>query len=234
MIPFTVEQFLRVFERYNVAVWPAQLFLYAIAILAICLALQRKADFSRSISLILSMFWIWMGLFYHYWFFSTLSSAALLFAVFFVVQGVLFFIAGAWKQQLTFRFRLNPAGVLGGAFILYALVIYPELGYWLGHRYPAAPTFGLPCPTTIFTFGILLLTDRRVPIYLLAIPLAWSLMGFWAAGSLGMIEDYGLLAAGLLGCCFFYIRRRNNSSHTLGGSATIAQLGFREENLRVF
>jgi len=209
MIPFTLEQFLGVFERYNLAVWPAQLFLYAIAIIAVCLALRRKADFSRGISLILSVFWIWMGLVYHFWFFITINSAALLFALFFVVQGVLFFIAGAWKQQLKFRFRPNLLGILGGAFLLYALVIYPALGYWLGHQYPAAPTFGLPCPTTIFTFGVLLWTDRRVSLYLLAIPLAWSFMGFWAAVSLGMIEDYGLLAAGLIGSLLILVRDRH-------------------------
>jgi len=209
MIPFTVEQFLGVFERYNLAVWPAQLFLYAIAIIAVCLALRRKADFSRGISLILSAFWIWMGLVYHFWFFSTINSAALLFALFFVVQGVLFFIAGAWKQQLKFRFRPNLLGILGGAFLVYALVIYPALGYWLGHQLPAAPTFGLPCPTTIFTFGVLLWTDRRVSLYLLAIPLAWSFMGFWAAVSLGMIEDYGLLAAGLIGSLLILVRDRH-------------------------
>jgi len=206
MIPFTLEQFLGVFERYNFAVWPAQLFLYAIAILAICLALPRKADFSRGISLILSMFWIWMGLVYHFGFFSTINRAALFFALFFVVQGALFFIAGACKQQLEFRFRLNLLRIPGGAFLLYALVVYPALGYWLGHRYPAAPTFGLPCPTTIFTFGMLLWTDRRVPLYLLAIPLAWSFVGFWAAVSLGMIEDYGLLAAGLIGSLVILVR----------------------------
>ena len=209
MIPFTLEQFLGVFERYNLAVWPAQLYLYAIAIIAVCLALRRKADFSRGISLILSVFWIWMGLVYHFWFFITINSAALLFALFFVVQGVLFFIAGAWKQQLKFRFRPNLLGILGGAFLLYALVIYPALGYWLGHQYPAAPTFGLPCPTTIFTFGVLLWTDRRVSLYLLAIPLAWSFMGFWAAVSLGMIEDYGLLAAGLIGSLLILVRDRH-------------------------
>src|SRR4029078_3834614 len=107
MIPFTLEQFLGVFERYNLAVWPAQLFLYATAMLAVCLALPRKADFSRGISLILSLFWIWMCLVYHFWFFSTINGSSLLFALFFVVQGVLFFIAGAWKQQLKFRFRPN-------------------------------------------------------------------------------------------------------------------------------
>jgi hypothetical protein len=208
MIPFTIDQFLEAFERYNVAVWPAQLFLYALAILAVCLALQRKADLRRGVSIILSVFWLWMGLVYHLWFFSVINRAALIFAAFFVLQGGLFFTAGVWKSNLGFRFRLDLFGITGSAFLIYALVIYPALGYWIGHRYPSAPTFGLPCPTTIFTFGILLWANRRVPLYIVAIPLAWSFIGGWAAISLGMSEDYGLLVAGLIGSSVIILRDR--------------------------
>jgi Family of unknown function (DUF6064) len=208
MIPFTVGQFLDVFARYNVAVWPAQLFLYAMGIFAICLALQRKASLRKSVSFILALFWIWMGLVYHFWFFSVINRAALIFAAFFVLQGVLFFIAGVLKQPLRFRFRLNLNGIVGSVFLVYALFVYPALGHWFGHRYPATPTFGLPCPTTIFTFGVLLWTDRRVPLYLVPIPLAWSFIGFWAAISLGISEDVGLLTAGLLGSLLIVSRDR--------------------------
>ena len=152
------------------------------------------------------MFWIWIGLVYNFCFFSAINRTALIFAAFFLLQGILFFIAGVWKNTLSFHFRPELAEVTGGVFLIYAIVIYPILGYWLGHRYPAAPTFGLPCPTTIFTFGMLLWTDLRVPLYLLAIPLAWSLVGFWAAISLGMIEDYGLLVAGLSGSTLLILR----------------------------
>jgi hypothetical protein len=68
-------------------------------------------------------------------------------------------------------------------------------------------------PTTIFTFGILFWTDRRAPLYLLAIPLAWSFMGFWAAVSLGMAEDFGLLVAGVIASLIIILgdRRRDKS-----------------------
>ena len=206
MIPFTVDQFLNVFEQYNAAVWPAQVFLYTIGMFAISLVLSRKSDFSRIVSLILSLFWIWMGIVYHLWFFSAINKAALGFAAFFVLQGILFLIVGVWLQQLKFRFSLNLYGIIGSVFLLYALIFYPAFGYWLGHVYPAAPTFGLPCPTTIFTFGMLLWTNRRVPLYVLAIPLAWSFIGFWGAISLGMIEDVGLLVAGLIGSMLIIFR----------------------------
>ena len=222
MIPFTVEQFLEVFARYNLAVWPAQLFLYAVGIIAIALTLQRKVDPSRVVSLILAIFWIWMGLVYHFWFFSAINGVALLSAAFFVLQGILFFIAGVWKRQLRFGFTLNIYGIVGGASLLYALLIYPALGYWLGHRYPAAPTFGLPCPTTIFTFGMLLWTDRRVPLYLLPIPLAWSFLGFWAAVSLGMKEDFGLLVAGPTGSLLIILRDNSFIRPNLNSSQQIS------------
>lgn len=206
MIPFTVDQFLNVFEQYNVAVWPAQVFLYTIGMFAISLVLSRKSDFGRIVSLILSLFWIWMGIVYHLWFLSAINKAALAFAAFFVLQAVIFFIVGVLKNQLKFRFSLNFYGIVGGVFLLYALIVYPVFGYWLGHRYPAAPTFGLPCPTTIFTFGLLLWTNRRVPLYVLAIPLAWTFLGFWAAISLGMFEDLGLLMTGLIGSMLIIVR----------------------------
>ena len=206
MIPFTVDQFLNVFARYNAAVWPAQLFLYAVAICAIGLALQQRKDFSKSVSFILSLFWIWMGLVYHFWFFSTINRAALVFAAVFVLQGILFIVAGVLKGRLKFRFRTDTYGIMAIAFFMYALMIYPALGYLFGHRYPAAPTFGVPCPTTIFTFGILLCTDSRIPLYLLPIPLVWSLIGSWAAISLGITEDFGLLAAGLIGSLLIILR----------------------------
>lgn len=206
MIPFTLDQFLNVFEQYNVAVWPVQVFLYTIGIGAICLSVSRRSDFSRFVSLILSLFWIWMGIVYHLWFFSVINKAALVFAAFFVLQGVIFFSVGILKHQLKFQFSLNFHGIVGGVFVIYALIVYPVFGYWLGHRYPAAPNFGLPCPTTIFTFGMLLWTNRRVPLYVLAIPVAWTFIGFWAALSLGMFEDFGLLAAGLIGALLIIFR----------------------------
>lgn len=53
---------------------------------------------------------------------------------------------------------------------------------------------------------MLLWTNRRVPLYVLAIPLAWTFLGFWAAISLGMIEDLGLLVAGLIGSMLIIFR----------------------------
>jgi hypothetical protein len=96
--------------------------------------------------------------------------------------------------------------------ILYAMVLYPILGSLFGHVYPQSPTFGLPCPTTIFTFGLLLWTDLKVPKSVLVIPFVWSLIGFSAALSLGILEDTGLLVAGVVGLILLLLRDKKTSN----------------------
>ena len=82
--------------------------------------------------------------------------------------------------------------------ILYALIVYPLLGRALGHRYPYSPTFGAPCPTTIFTFGIVLLSAVPRSRIVLVIPVLWSLLGAFAALRLGMWEDAGLVISAIV------------------------------------
>jgi len=86
---------------------------------------------------------------------------------------------------------------------------YSLFGYLLGRVYPQFFPFGLvPCPTTIFTFGILLLTNKRFSKYFLVVPLIFSIGGFLAVYR-GILEDIGLIIAGLLGVVLILLRDRN-------------------------
>ena len=118
------------------------------------------------------------------------------------------FASGMGRHGLEFHPRGDVFGVTGAAFIVFALVAYPALGYMLGHRFPAAPTFGLPNPTTIFTFGVLLWAETAVPLRLVLIPALWSVIGFGAALTFGIAEDAGLLVAGVLGTALILLRNR--------------------------
>ncbi len=61
------------------------------------------------------------------------------------------------------------------------------------------PPFGLtPCPLVVFTFGLLLLTNTKVPKSLFVIPFLWSVSGFIPV-YIGIWEDGGLIIAGILG-----------------------------------
>ena len=197
-LPFTTDEFFRVFANYNLKVWPMQFVLLLMAIAIILLALKRRSYSSKYVVLILSFLWIWMGAVYHLAFFSTINKAAYIFGGIFILQGILFLLAARSIHRISFQFKKNIYGFTGMLFIVYSLAIYPSIGLFLGHDYPASPTFGLPCPTTIFTFGILLWMNKRVPIYLLIIPLLWTAIGFLAAFSMGVYEDIGLLVAGIV------------------------------------
>jgi hypothetical protein len=198
-LPFTTEQFLTVFEQYNLAIWPMQLVAYALGLGAVWLAIKPVRHSDRVIGAILAFFWLWMGAVYHLLFFRPINGAAAVFGALFIVQAVVWLRVGVTRPGLKLRIGSDARSILGALFVVYAMVIYPIVGTLLGHAYPRSPVFGVaPCPTTIFTFGLLLWTAARVPKYVLAIPLVWSVVGFSAALTLGIREDVGLLVAGLV------------------------------------
>jgi hypothetical protein len=207
--PFTVEQFFDVFASYNVAVWPAPVVAYLLGLLAVVLAFRGKAPSGRIISGVLALFWFWMGLVYHLGHLRRINPAANLFGAFFILQGLLFLI-DSYRGGLSFRPRQDPRSLAGAVIIIYSMLGYPLIGQAFGHFYPRAPMFGIaPCPTTIFTFGILLWTAKPVPCHLLAIPFLWSLIGTSAAVNLQVPQDYGLGIAGVAGTLLLAIGHRN-------------------------
>ena len=196
-LPFTIEQFLETFRQYNVGVWPVQILLNILALVAIYFSIKKTAWSDKFIASILSFLWLWMGIVYHLAYFSKINKAAILFGALFILQSLLFIYFGVINTKLQFRLKMNLYGIAGIILILFALLVYPLIGFWLGHKYPSSPSFGLPCPTTIYTFGILLLSSKRLWIPVVLIPFLWSLIGFSAAFKLGMKEDISLLLAGM-------------------------------------
>jgi hypothetical protein len=215
-LPFTTEQFLSVFQQYNQAVWPLQVFFNLLALAAVALTIKTFSSSSKIISGILAFLWFWIGIAYHFAFFASINPGAYVFAVANILQGLLFLFYGVLRSQLRFSYRTNAYSIVGGVFILYALLAYPILGYHLGHVYPQSPTFGLPCPTTIFTLGLLLWTNARVPKQVLVIPFLWSVVGFSAAVNMGIREDTGLLVTGLVTTILIIIRDRSGNKPEAG------------------
>lgn len=194
-LPFTAQEFLEVFGRYNLAVWPAQLVLYAIAIWIVSNALQPVRP--RLNLLLLAALWLWAALVYFVGFFTAINPAARLFAVLWIAQAAIL----VWASMSRPAGARVPVGrfapLVGRALVGYALVGYPVVGYIAGHRYPETPSFGVPCPTTIFTLGILLWTERRAS-WLVAIPVLWAVIATVAAVQLSIPQDYGLTVGALL------------------------------------
>lgn len=213
-LPFDRAAFFEVFARYNDAVWPAQVLLHVLAVAALALLFVRGRRSGRAISLVLALLWAWMGGVYHLVYFRPINPAAALFGALFLAGAAAF----AWEGVVRARLRCGDGGgaarPVGTALVAYALVGYPLLGYALGHRYPAMPTFGLPCPTTIFTVGMLAFLRPPVPWRVLAVPVLWTLIGVQAAFALGVYEDLGLLAASAAGV-WLALRGRRRHEHAL-------------------
>lgn len=215
-LPFTADQFFDVFRQYNEAVWPAQAALILLAVAAIGLCIWRRPYSGRLVSAILGLLWAWTGIAYHLIYFTAINKAAIAFAAVFLAGSAAFLWAGVVKGQLVFTSANTIHRVLGGILLVYALLVYPVLTGVLGHPYPAMPTFGLPCPTTIFTIGMLCLLAAPFPRYVLVAPVLWSAVGSQAAFLLGVYADIGLLVAGIVALFLFVESRLTGAGHSYG------------------
>ena len=195
-LPFTVEQFFGAFAAYNRGVWPAQPVLLALGVLAVALALRRTGAASRVASGILAALWAWMAVAYHLLFFAPINPAARVFAALFLLQAALLASYGVVAARVRFGGASRTRTLAGWALVVYGLAVYPAVGRLAGHRYPAMPTFGVPCPTTIVTLGMFLFVRPPFPRVIAVIPLLWSAVGSSAAFALGVPQDLGLLVAG--------------------------------------
>jgi len=207
MLPFSPEQFFDVFRAYNLAVWPWQWVLTAAGLFALAGAAVRTPAGARLALGALSALWLWMAVAYHLLQFARINPAARAFAGLFALQAGLLLWEALRPSPPAMGLVASPRGFAGLLLAVFGLAVYPLLNPAFGHAYPAAPGFGLPCPTTIFTLGILSwlrpAPDRR----LLAIPVLWSAIGATAAVLLGVPQDFVLAGAGAWGVYLLAARR---------------------------
>ena len=142
-----------------------------------------------------------MALAYHLAFFFVHHPLAYTFAGISLAGASIFFWRGVVRRLLEFTLSAGartPVG-LGLSLIFFALLLYPLWSYYAGHYHPALPTFGLPCPTTIFTMGLLAFLVAPYPRSPLVIPVIWCFAGAQAAFIFDVPQDLGLVVAGLAG-----------------------------------
>lgn len=197
-LPFSKQQFFDVISSYNQSVWPAQYALIAIGLLALALACWRPARSSRTIFVCLAALWAWMGVAYHLVFFTAINPAAYLFGALCLIEAAVFLWFAFARSDLESGVTRGPGSLLAASLTGYALILYPLWSMYSGHAYPELPTFGLPCPTTIFTIGLLTRVRVRRHWRLLLVPIVWSLVGLQAAFLFDVYPDLGLGIAGLV------------------------------------
>jgi hypothetical protein len=203
-MPFTVNEFFAVFADYNAELWPLQIVAYLVGLLIVVLLRRPSRSSDMMILWALAALWAVNGIGYHLLHFAAINPAARLFAILFIVEAALLAASPyLWRQRIIFDPRRSRVTTLGFLLMLFALIGYPALSFLAGHRYPAMPMFGVaPCPTTIFTIGVLMLGDWKVTRWLLIAPVLWSFIGGSAALLLNVPQDYALILSGILVVAF--------------------------------
>lgn len=209
-LPFSHAQFLDLLGVFNGAFWPAELALWILTLLATVQWLRGRAS-PRSLVALLVLHWAWSGIAYHALYFTRINPAAWLFAILFVVAAVVFAWTGL-HGRLAFSMGWTSRDVLARCLVICAL-IYPGLALLTGLEWPRMPAFGVPCPTTLFTAGILLTVTRPVPRWIFVIPIVWGVIGGSAALSLGIAPDYLLFVASLAMLVYAFAAGRRAPAH---------------------
>jgi hypothetical protein len=192
-LPFSHDAFLEVFAAYNRAWWPVAVVLW-IAALVSAVQLVRGRARGAGMATLLAAMWAWSGGVYHAGYFAAINPAAPLMATLFMVQALAFLWTGVVRRRLAFTWRRSRRHALA-AGLLVAACGYPAIAWLTVAAWPRGPTFGVPCPTALYTAGCLLAARLPLPRGLLVIPILWSLTGASAAPLLGIEIDLALLAA---------------------------------------
>ena len=205
---FTVEQFLDMFQRYNEAIWPMQIVGYAIGLFIVAMLIARlrgsrsllasHSVTDRLLPALLAGYWTWIGVVFMWGYQADMSASGRPFGVLFLIGAVAFAAAALVGPDLGLGQVPSWRVAVGGTMMAYGMLIYPLVGAFAGHTYPSAPVFGVaPCPTVIFTLGVLVCC-LRPRWHLLAMPLVWACIATSAAFKLGMTEDFGLIVSAVV------------------------------------
>lgn len=163
----------------------------------------------------LAITWLLTGVGYHWLNFSSINKLAVFFGALFVIAGVLFAVEGSFRDRIQYRFAPDLRSGLAILLIVYALVAYPLVGLCVTAPWPETPVFGIaPCPTTIFTLGMLLVAQHRNRWLIALVPVLWALVGSTAAFMLDIPQDYGLAVAAVIFIASERMRTRSERRST--------------------
>jgi Family of unknown function (DUF6064) len=185
---FSPRTYYRLFELYNVAIWPAQLLALVLGVALLALMIRRPAWHGRAIAAILAGCWLWVAWAYLLTRYDTINWAARYFAAGFALEAVLLALSGVARDRLRMRAGGTDLALRAGLGLsLYGLIAHPLIGPLLiGRPWTQVELFGLaPDPTIVATLGVLVAADRP-PWHLPIVPLAWCAIAgatLWTMGS---------------------------------------------------
>ncbi|HET6778398.1 MAG TPA: DUF6064 family protein [Gemmatimonadales bacterium] len=172
---FSPRTYYRMIERYNAAVWPAQLLTTALGVAILAALRSPSPRQNRIIATVLAVLWMWVAWAFLLQRYATINWAIKFIVPLFVLEALLLIWWGGIRGELSFEAGPRAWARLGAALFVIAVLVYPTLAVIMDRPWRQAEVFGAaPDPTAIGTVGLLLMTNTRVRWGLLPVPLLWS------------------------------------------------------------
>ncbi|MEM9386390.1 MAG: MFS transporter permease [Pseudomonadota bacterium] len=207
-VPFSAEVYFRMIERVNATEWP--LHLLSLAGTLALLPMLRWGH-RRSVALLLTAMWVWVGYGFLLSEYASLNWAAGPIAWVFYGQGALLAALGL-SGKFALGERSHPAPVPWvGAVLCWLGLCYPVLAFATAGGFGRGEVVGIhPDPTAVATLGVCLLALRGWALWVsMIVPLSWCLFSgltLWVLGAvwaLPLMACAGVaLAAALAAGCF--------------------------------
>jgi hypothetical protein len=185
---FSPRTYHRLFELYNLSIWPAQLAGAVIGLTIAVLLIGERHYRDRLIAGLLAVCWVWVALAFLYQRYAQINWVAKWFAGAFVFEALLlagFGVAG----RIVFSRNRETKFWIATALLALSVIAYPLLAPLEGRSWTTAEIFGVaPDPTAIGTVATLTLVDGRRRWLLLTVPLLWcavTALTLWAMASVG-------------------------------------------------
>lgn len=171
---FAPRTYWRLMERYNEAIWPAQLLGVACGLALVALMHGHRAHRDRIIAGIIAACWLWIAWAFHLQRYAQINWAATWFAAAFVLQALLLVIVGVVADRIRLDGMDGRARGIASLVMVFAVLVYPLLAPLAGRPWSTAEVLGVaPDPTAIATVAVLALVRGRIRWLLLAVPLGW-------------------------------------------------------------
>ena len=174
---FSPRTYHRLFELYNVAIWPAQLLFIAIGVAIAVLVASRYTARGRIICALLALCWLWVAEAFLYQRYAQINWIAPYFAAAFGAQALALLVFGTSADHIAFVFVRGLRGRAAVAAIGVSVLAYPLLAPLSGRAWTTAEVFGVaPDPTVLATAAAVALVRGPMRWLLLVVPLLWCLV----------------------------------------------------------
>ena len=210
-----VEEYFDLFGAYNETYLIMIVLTSVLAIIALLMVFRKSEYSNRVISFTLAFLWLWIGIVFGILVFGPfptvlagieMSGSWYLFGSIFVIHGIIMLYFGVIKDTTSYSWKPGSRHFIGLFIIVFGLVIYPFVGVLTGRVFPEYPVFGIaPCPVTLFTIGLLLWSDKKPSLPLMAIPIFWALMGIAPVLFYGIYADIVTILSGII-AIYYYMK----------------------------